>query len=614
MKDTGDEISGSDIGLHGQKPALQVICLGSSGGPSEENVSGFLVRSLASDWSKNSMLAVDAGSHLAPIINILERDFPSISVDRSRSGSNESSTSNGGSRPMLVNGQGTSPLDDNEQAKPEPEILKSGPFAGLKFPNESARANALHVLRTYISTYLITHPHLDHLSGFAINTAAFAATSKPKTLAALPSTVNAIKNHIFNDVIWPNLSDEDGGVGFVTFQRLKEGGDVMVGEGEGRGYIEVCDGLGTRAFKVSHGVCTKSPPSHHHRGSIAGISDSQVPPYNGSIQGTSQDPISAASMGRSLSISAMQSQPGTPGGTRHSFHGQSHPSPHLHAAPDNACVVDSTAYFLRDEQTQREVLIFGDVEPDSLSLSPRTHIVWQEAARKIAQGVLGGIFIECSYDDSQADPVLFGHLNPKHLIAELQNLASMVKEARAARVVENTGKKRKRSELGNVTGANGLDYAKMSIPESAQKRNKHLANRTIPDDGRRSSAPDHRMSDITGNFVRSSASASPSTDSMNHYQFQTQDSDIKHPVDQATSPRSAAFPRSIDGVRSAQNELPLSGIQIIIIHIKDTLKDGPHVSENISAQLKEHEAGLREQGLGLGCEFIISQSGESYWF
>lgn len=614
MKDTGDEATASDIGLHGQKPALQVICLGSSGGPSEENVSGFLVRSLASQWSKNSMLAVDAGSHLAPIINILERDFPSISVDQSRSSSNGGNISNGGARCSAANGQESStvPVESRELTKPEPKVLTSGPFAGLKFPNESARANALHVLRTYISTYLITHPHLDHLSGFAINTAAFAATSKPKTLAALPSTVNAIKTHIFNDVIWPNLSDEDGGVGFVTFRRLKEGGDVMVGEGEGRGYIEVCDGLGTRAFKVSHGLCTKSPPSHQHRGSITGNSDSHAPPYNGSIQGTSQETLSVANMGRSLSISTMQPQPGTPGGTRHSFHAQNHPSPHLHASVDNACVVDSTAYFLRDEETQREVLIFGDVEPDSLSLSPRTHIVWQEAARKIAQGVLGGVFIECSYDDSQADPVLFGHLNPRHLIAELQNLSGMVFEAKALRAAEESGSKRKRS--AHALGTNGLDgFTRMSFPQAAQKRNKRFANRAIPDEKRRSSAPDHQMHD-SGTFTRSSLSASPSPDSLSHYQFQSPENDIKHVGDQATSPRSVAFPRSIDVPSSAHNQLPLSGIKVIIIHIKDTLKDGPHVSENILTQLKEHEVLLREQGLGLGCEFIISQSGESYWF
>ncbi|EGP90290.1 uncharacterized protein MYCGRDRAFT_69002 [Zymoseptoria tritici IPO323] len=507
MKDSGDEDTSSNIGLHGQPAALQVICLGSGGGPSEDNVTGFLVRSVGSNWAKGSMLAVDAGSHLAPITRMLERHFPAV----------------------------------NSPPKPRSTILGSGPFAGLKFPNESARANALHVLRTYISTYLITHPHLDHLSGFAINTAAFHATSRPKTLAALPSTVDAIKTHIFNDVIWPNLTDEDGGVGFVTFQRLKEGGDVMVGEGEGRGYIEVCDGLAVRAFKVSHGCCTKSPPSHQHRGSMTAFADSQ-PSYNGSLQ-ASHD--LASSMVRTSSIShAVQ------------------PSP-----PEGVCVVDSTAYFLRDEDTQREILIFGDVEPDSLSLSPRTYLVWQEAARKVAHDILGGIFIECSYDDSQADAILFGHLNPRHLIAELQNLASMVIEARNARQAEHNTKKRKRS------GQNSLDdFVRNSntSPGTARKRS-------------RSSANSH---------------GSTSAPSLQHEQS-------------VCSVSSTTVPLNEDVANTVP---PLNGIKIFIIHIKDTLKDGPHVSERILAELQEHEARLQEMGHGLGCEFVISQSGESYWF
>jgi hypothetical protein len=69
-------------------------------------------------------------------------------------------------------------IGDDELETPEVEekeekmtILKTGPFAGLPFPNESARANALHVVRECIATYLITHPHLDHLAGFVVNTA-----------------------------------------------------------------------------------------------------------------------------------------------------------------------------------------------------------------------------------------------------------------------------------------------------------------------------------------------------------------------------------------------------------------------------------------------------------
>ncbi|KAF2769337.1 hypothetical protein EJ03DRAFT_272337 [Teratosphaeria nubilosa] len=522
MRDTSnnEEATESHTGLHGQKPALQVICLGDSGGPSEESVTAFLVRSIESDWARGSLLAVDAGSHLAPIARILEEDFPR----------------------------------DEQPPKPEPTILCRGPFAGLKFPHASARANALHLLHSYISTYLITHPHLDHISGFTINTAAFHATSKPKTLAALPSTVDAIKQHIFNDVIWPNLTDEEGGVGFVTFQRLKEGGDAMMGEGEGRGYIDVVDGLGVRAFKVSHGLCTKSPPSHLHRGSIAGVSDTQP------VSGEQSQP-----MGRTASMQH-SSGPGT---------------------PETSCVVDSTAYFIRDTETAREVLIFGDVEPDSVSLSPRNRLVWQESSRKIAHNSLGGIFIECSYDDSQADAFLFGHLCPRHVIAELQVLAGLVFEARTARSLERSVKKRKRS------GPNGLD-ARYAIGEDDRKRSKSLAGGLLSSELRRCSAPDTNIGDASTTSL--SLEVNP----------------IDHLSTGPLSPRSNSLPSGSSANNS--HELPLQGIKVVIIHVKDTFKDGPQVSENILAQLQEHETRLRDDGQGLGCEFVISQSGESYWF
>ena len=603
MKDSNDEDAGSVLGLHRQKPALQVICLGDSGGPSEENVTGFLVRSLDSDWARGSLLAVDAGSHLAPITRILEKDFPRVSTHQAKHESNGSHVTygNGAHTPGLSGDFARASLspspsiDGDEPPKPEPTTLSSGPFAGLKLPNASARANALHVLRSYISTYLITHPHLDHLSGFAINTAAFHATSKPKTLAALPSTVDAVKVHIFNDVIWPNLTDEDGGVGFVTFQRLKEGGDVMVGEGEGRGYIDVVDGLGVRAFKVSHGVCTKSPPSHQHRGSAAGLTDMQHASQNG--EGMSQP------MGRSLSGSHHHNQfstPGTPGiAPRQSFYANQQPSPRMSASSENGCVVDSTAYFIRDGETSREVLIFGDVEPDSISLSPRNRLIWHEAARKIAHGLLGGIFIESSYDDSQADAILFGHLNPRHLIAELQTLASLVIEAKATRHFERSVKKRKRSGHGGLESV-----AKHAIGEGDRKRSRSLAGRSMLRDGRRGSAPDHGTSDV--------AMTSPSSEHPNPM-------DTPNGIDTpngAVSPRSKShtFGGLASSARPSDHDLPLKGIKVVIIHIKDTFKDGPHVAENILAQLQEHEARLRDEGQGLGCDFVISKSGESYWF
>lgn len=605
MPDSKDETARSEVGLHGHKPALQVICLGSSGGPSEENVTALLVRSIASDWGKGSLLAVDAGSHLAPITKILERDFPRVSGGPNAAKTNENHTTGETanhrvSTGSLARSSVSSSPDPIDAPKPEPLVLTSGPFAGLKLPNASARANALHILHNYVNTYLITHPHLDHLSGFVINTAAFHATSRPKTVAALPSTVDAIKHHVFNDIIWPNLTDEDGGVGFVTFQRLKEGGDVMVGDGEGRGYIEVSDGLGVKSFKVSHGVCTKSPPSHHHRGSLPNIHEPNQPPYHGSHVGE-------PAPGMSRSGSGQYSTPGTPVpglANRSSFFNGSLPSPRLGAADHShrSCVVDSTAFFVRDTETNREVLIFGDVEPDSISLSPRTHFVWQEAARKIAHGLLGGIFIESSYDDSQADAVLFGHLNPKHLIAELKVLAGMVVEANAARYLEKGAKKRKRS------GPNGLDVvAKHAVAEHDRKRSRSLAGRSaLAMERRRSSVPENVMSDIPH------SQTSPTLDTASHMRNDRSDS-MRNSYHDPISPKSVRLAGS--GMADAGvAEMPLSGIKVVVIHIKDTMKDGPHVRDNILAQLQNYEQRLQAEGQGLGCEFVISEDGQSYWF
>ena len=93
----------------------------------------------------------------------------------------------------------------------------------------------------------------------------------------LPSIVAAIKNHMLNDVIWPNLSDEDGGAGLLTYQRLVEGGNPRFGRGDAKGYIRACDGLLARCLGVSHGRCRQRfhPESgtHHRVGSSVFAAD-----------------------------------------------------------------------------------------------------------------------------------------------------------------------------------------------------------------------------------------------------------------------------------------------------------------------------------------------------
>ncbi|KAJ7197234.1 cAMP phosphodiesterases class-II-domain-containing protein [Mycena pura] len=104
--------------------------------------------------------------------------------------------------------------------------------------------------------------------------------------------------------------------------------------------------------------------------------------------------------------------------------------PVSHGHNDGGCY-DSSAFFIRHDPTGHEFLFFGDLEPDSLSLSPRTINVWRAAAPKIPAS-LSTIFIECSWPSSRSDDTLYGHLNPEHLVSELEVLATEVSKFRTA--------------------------------------------------------------------------------------------------------------------------------------------------------------------------------------
>lgn len=96
--------------------------------------------------------------------------------------------------------------------------------------------------------------------------------------------------------------------------------------------------------------------------------------------------------------------------------------PVTHGLTKTGSVYESAAYFLRNNVTERELLFFGDVEPDSISLKPQTIHVWKAAAPKIPH-TIASIFIECSWTSDRPDSLLFGHLNPVHLANELVALS-----------------------------------------------------------------------------------------------------------------------------------------------------------------------------------------------
>ncbi|KAJ5673407.1 Cyclic-AMP phosphodiesterase class-II [Penicillium longicatenatum] len=479
-------------------PSFEVIVLGPTGGPCEDRITGLLVRSKSTDWSHGSVVAVDAGTMLAGIINILR---PHISSSK------------------------------NSRAK---SVLKEGPFKGLKLPFATAEANAAHIFREVIGAFLITHPHLDHVSGLAINTPIIEAGSGPKPVAALPSVLAAIKNHVFNDVIWPNLSDEDGGAGLLTYQRLVEGGNPRFGNGDSRGYVRACQGIVTKCLSVSHGRCKQKfhPESgiHHRTGSTV---------FN---HGETR-------LLRPRAISVDQSGEGYYSPAR---------SPRLVPGEPMLASVESSAFFLRDHETGNEIIVFGDVEPDSISLEPRNRRVWETAAPKIANGKLRAIFIECSYDDNTDDAYLYGHLCPRHLVAELTVLADLVMYSRDNQY--------------------GID----------RKRKRPLLGENFLDDG---SPRYKRTQSGSSGKARSSSSRGP----------------YNEPLDGLSDLYSFEEFDSPDPTRWANVENPpLAGLSVYIIHIKETLRDDGSPGPRILQELNEHSSAVK-----LGCSFFLPNPSEA---
>lgn len=478
---------------------------GSGGGPQEDQTTAFLVRSTAEKWGKGSLLAVDAGVHLAAITKLFEGIQTTQATD----------------------------AVGNPQGKP---VVTDGPFKGLELSHKTAKANAGYVTSVLVDTYLITHPHLDHISAFVVNTAGLPGT-RQKKLAGSYSTIEAFSNHIFNNIIWPNLSDENNGAGLISYMRLVEGGSSALGEGEAKGFVEVCEGLQVKTWCISHGHCYEK---HSHRGSNASELHQQ--------HGHSPSLGPTVQMERSNSGYSLAPDTSRRKSTSH----------------DQVCVYDSSVYLIRDMATGKEVLIFGDVEPDSISLSPRNKYIWAEAAPKIIAGQLGGIFIECSYDDTRAEDVLFGHLAPRYLIEELITLAKEVDDIRNKNV-----KKRKRDSDGKSFSPRRKSPRAESSPQISPRATHHPRSPSAA-------------------FAASRSGLSEQIDASSSFTTPTKESSltIRQPHD-----------------------LPLNGLRVVVIHVKDKLTDEPDAGETIVNQLLEHEKRER-----LGCEFILSHGGQTLHF
>ena len=230
--------------------------------------------------------------------------------------------------------------------------------------------------------------------------------------------------------------------------------------------------------------------------------------------------------------------------------------------------VESSAFFLRDHRTGHEIIVFGDVEPDSVSLEPHNKRVWEAAAPKIAAGTLPAIFIECSYNDSVDDAYLYGHMCPRHLVAELTVLAKKVIEARETVFGE---RKRKRDS---------------SEPPSEQVSPRSKRNQSGTKSG---ASTGIQLSRYTA-ASHISQTPEPAKDDLLGFGEAAR-------ADELEAPDPSTW--------ADADPLPLVGVSIYIIHIKEHLTDGPPPGERILQELRAHGEEAH-----LGCEFIIPNMSE----
>ncbi|ODV69952.1 cyclic-AMP phosphodiesterase [Hyphopichia burtonii NRRL Y-1933] len=161
-----------------------ITFLGSSGGPVDGLTCSILIKPSEISYKEildsnltNELLMIDAGSGITQLSEIIYNEM-----------NNE---------------------EQNKLLQLYPNSLKLSEYFKVPRvkPFKDLQGNPFGICRKIfenIESYLITHPHLDHISALTINSASFC-NHKPKNIYGSLPTINALKKHIFNGIIWPNL-------------------------------------------------------------------------------------------------------------------------------------------------------------------------------------------------------------------------------------------------------------------------------------------------------------------------------------------------------------------------------------------------------------------------
>lgn len=252
---------------HNPDIGFDITVLGSSGGPFDGKTCSYLVKTsdiayedIVTSELLGSVICVDAGCGLSGINDIilqenkylfdqlspwLEEKFRKILKPRAK-------RFNSGIDTMLSNC-----YNHNKFLRSYRDSLSFTGYTNckIKLLNLDCEKLAMSAsqltakLFANIKDYFVTHPHLDHIAGLVVNSAGFTS-SHPKNIFGSQFTIESLKAHVFNGVIWPNLNCPSNG-GVVNFIQLNP--EVL---SEHNSYFHI------QTFQVSHGVVSDG---HHQQ-------------------------------------------------------------------------------------------------------------------------------------------------------------------------------------------------------------------------------------------------------------------------------------------------------------------------------------------------------------
>lgn len=213
---------------------FEVIILGGLGGPSEFSNQCFMVRPLDSDNLKS--ICIDGGAGVGHIMdallisnedrNITMEDFNTVNDDFNgyfkRCNKDYKDIHSSVDLDRLTDKKvqyNTIPLTDTMDTV----MLGFSNKLVTMLKDEPTVLQKAYRLYQGIVSYFITHPHLDHINGMIINSPLLVdkEVQSEKTIYGLDFTTDALKTCIFNDIIWPNLSDSK--IGKLRIKTLTEG-------------------------------------------------------------------------------------------------------------------------------------------------------------------------------------------------------------------------------------------------------------------------------------------------------------------------------------------------------------------------------------------------------